>query len=356
MTKRFRRGLVVGKFAPLHLGHESVIRCGLEECDELVIISYSQPEFSGCEPHKRQEWLTSLFPSARIVVVTNDWLRQVTSKSNAFTEVPANSAEDYLHRRFCAFLCEEVLGVTIDAVFSSEEYGNGFAAELSRSFAIEDSIRVQHCLVDLERQHFPISGTVLRADIHAGRRWLSPEVYRSFVRRICFLGGESSGKTTLVRILAGEFETQFVPEYGRELWEAKKGQLDFEDLVAIARRQVELEDRAAGISNRFLFCDTSPLTTRFYSKYLFGRVDPELERLSIRSYDAVMLCAPDFPFVQDGTRQPESFRTLQHEWYVRELTTLQIPFYLLEGDITARVATVKRLAQDFELPQELETI
>jgi len=188
----------------------------------------------------------------------------------------------------------------------------------------------------------PISGTRLREDLHGNRQWLSPEVYASFVRRICLLGGESSGKSTLAEALAGYFDTRHVGEYGRALWEAKKGRLIFEDMLRIAQLQVSLEEEAAGRANRYLFCDTSPLTTLFYSRHLFGRAEPELERLANRSYDVVVLCAPDFPFVQDGTRQPESFRARQHEWYLGELAAREIPFVLAEGAMKDRVLAVSR--------------
>ncbi|HSI61697.1 MAG TPA: ATPase, partial [Candidatus Saccharimonadia bacterium] len=35
MSRRFSSGLVVGKFAPLHRGHEMVIRRAMEECDRV---------------------------------------------------------------------------------------------------------------------------------------------------------------------------------------------------------------------------------------------------------------------------------------------------------------------------------
>src|SRR5882724_10969330 len=49
MSKRFQRGLVVGKFAPIHRGHEHLIRHAFDNSDEVVIISYCKPEFAGCE-------------------------------------------------------------------------------------------------------------------------------------------------------------------------------------------------------------------------------------------------------------------------------------------------------------------
>ncbi len=342
MSKRFQRGLVVGKFAPLHRGHELVIRRAFDECEEVVIISYCKPEFAGCEAARRESWLSQLFPAARILVPTDKGLAALPGNSCRFREVPSNDADETIHRRFCGFLCAEVLGVTVDAVFTSEDYGNGFAKDLTGCFREHrsDIPEIQHVLVDPSRKTAPVSGTWLRENVHAHRQWLSPEVYGSFVQRVCLAGGESSGKSTLAEVLALEFGTLHVPEYGRALWESKNGKLVFGDMVHIARQQVALEEEATGRANRFLFCDTSPLTTLFYSRHLFGRAEAELEQLADRFYDLVVLCAPDFAFVQDGTRQPESFRARQHTWYLKELTARGIPFLRAEGTVADRVRSV----------------
>ena len=46
---RYRTGLVVGKFSPLHRGHELVIGAAFAHCAEVVVLSYSRPEFPGSE-------------------------------------------------------------------------------------------------------------------------------------------------------------------------------------------------------------------------------------------------------------------------------------------------------------------
>lgn len=338
----FRRGLVVGKFSPLHRGHELVIRRALELCLDVVVISYSKPEFPGCEAVRREQWLAKLFPGTTRLVITDEWLATKTAVNSDWRTMPANDADESTHRRFCGFLCQEILGVTVDAVFTSEDYGAPFAAELTRYFR-EHGVpqTVTSVLVDPSRSIVPVSGTLLRADLHAHRRWLAPEVYASFVRRVCLLGGESSGKSTLAAALADEFQTLRADEFGRELWEARQGKLVLDDMLVIARRQVEREESLLGISNRFLFCDTSPLTTLFYSEHLFRTAACELRTLAGRSYDFTVVCAPDFKFVQDGTRQAEQFRARQHEWYLRELAARKIPQLCVRGRVEERVAAVR---------------
>jgi HTH-type transcriptional repressor of NAD biosynthesis genes len=341
-AKPFQRGLVVGKFSPLHRGHELVIRRAFEMCREVVLISYSNPELPGCEACRREQWLAQLFPKAVRLVVTDQWLRERFSHLDGSVNVPPNDAEDLVHRRFVAFLCFEGLGLTVDAVFTSEDYGDGFARQLTNYFREHNSgaAEVRHILVDRARNEVPIFGSQIRADLEAHRHWLSPIIYASFVWRVCILGGESSGKSTLAEALATHFGTLHVPEYGRELWESKNGCLTYEDMLHIGETQVAAEDEASLQANRFLFCDTSPLTTLFYSKNLFQRAEPKLEQLAQRPYDLVVLCAADFAFVQDGTRQDATFRDCQNAWYVNELNQRGIPFVQVTGTVAERIAQV----------------
>ncbi len=314
MTRRFASGLVVGKFAPLHRGHELVIRRALEECERVFVLSWCRPELAGCGPERRARWLERLFPQTERLVLTQTAL-DALAPPPAFAELPESDAEPELLRRFSAFVCEAHWGVKPEAVFGSEPYVEPFARALGEIFATP----VAAVSVDPERRAVPMSGARLRENVHAAREFLAPDVYRDFVRRVAVLGGESSGKSTLSHALAEALETAHVAEYGRELWEHKGGALELADLLEIAEQQVAREEAALGHANGWLICDTSPLTTLFYSLHLFAHADPRLERLAEREYDAIVLCEPDFPFVQDGTREGVALRHAQHAWYEREL-------------------------------------
>lgn len=169
---------------------------------------------------------------------------------------------------------------------------------------------------------------------------MSPEVYRSFVFRICLLGGESTGKSTLAKALAQTLNVPYVAEYGREHWEAKNGILDREDLLHIAREQVRRE--ALACTAPYLVCDTSPLTTLFYALDQFGSAPQALKELAERDYALVVLCGDEFPFVQDGTRQGEAFRHRQQVWYEAELSARNIPFLRVQGSLPERIDHICR--------------
>ncbi|NDG84532.1 MAG: ATPase [Proteobacteria bacterium] len=334
--KRFRHGLIVGKFAPLHLGHDHLIRRGLEECESLVVISYTRPEFEEFPPALRRQWLEALYPEAAILVLDSN---------DPGLQVPENTAPDEVHRDFVSRLYFERIHKPLDAVFTSESYGDGFAERLTRNLC-DGGLQghsVTHVNVDQARTRFPVSGTLVRSSLPSFRHLLPPEVSASLPRSVCLLGAESTGKSTLSRELASRFKTVFVEEYGRTLWEQKNGKLSFEDYLEIAHTHIRMENSASARANRFYFVDTSPLTTLFYSEVQAGRVDPALIELSYRSYDRVFLCEPDFPLVQDGTRGDERFRANQHNWYLRTLGERKIPYTLLDGPLEKRIEAVTRI-------------
>lgn len=331
MNERFQRGLVVGKFCPLHLGHTHLLDTAARACEQLIIISYTKPEFDSCPPPVREGWLRALYPHATVLVIDDAALARLPGIPRT---VPHNDADAELHREFVGWLCASILGVDVNAVFTSEDYGDGFASALSVYFGQH----VAHVSVDRGRVAVPISGTRARAHMFAHRRFLPPLVYASMVRRVVILGAESSGKSTLAKALAARLETDWAPEFGRELWEEKGGALEFSDMLHIAQSQVEREATLCRDARDWLVCDTSPLTTCWYSTEMFGRADPRLTALAERPYNKVLLCAPDCPFEQDGTRRDEAHRERQHAWYLEQLTQRGLEHLVLRGSVEQRLA------------------
>ncbi len=345
--KPYRCGLVVGKFCPLHLGHMHLIRSALDACEEVLVVSYTRPEFARCGPAAREAWLAALFPQVKRLVVDDALLQAQCARRGIAPSmpVPDNGAPDAVHREFTAWLCWALADTVVDAVFTSESYGDGFAAALGAylSSRMGRPASVRHVSVDPERCRVPVSGTQVRSDPHAWRGFLDPLVYADFVDRICVLGGESSGKTTLVEGLAAALDTVGVPEFGRLHWEARGGLLAYEDMRAIAEAQVEMEATLARQARRWLVCDGSALTSAFYSQDGFGKIDPRVEALARRPYAVTLVCAPDFPFVQDGTRRDAAFRARQHAWYIDALEQAGVDYAVLTGPVRQRVAAALAL-------------
>ncbi|QKG52610.1 AAA family ATPase [Hymenobacter sp. BRD67] len=260
--------------------------------------------------------------------------------------MPPDTADDHTHRAFIGqWLAHH--GYRIEVVFSSEAYGFGFAEHLGAAYV----------LVDIARQQVPVSGTRLRAAL-AGNTpvednalsLLHPFIAAQYgavppaaLPRLVLLGAESSGKTTLAAALAEALGTVWVPEYGRLLHEQKNGELVYEDLLYIGRRQLELEDEAAPQAHDWLVCDTNAATTALYSYYYFHRCDPALQALARvcgRRYARTFVCMPTVPFEQDAWRGPEALRQFQHGAILMQLEVLEIPYVMLDGSVAERVAQV----------------
>lgn len=174
---------------------------------------------------------------------------------------------------------------------------------------------------------------------------MSPEQSSSSaVPRLVLLGAESSGKTTLATALAETLGTVWVPEFGRLLHEEKNGELVYEDLLYIGQRQLALEDEATPQAHGWLICDTNAATTALYSYYYFHRCDPALQCLAQACrgrYAHTFVCQPTVPFEVDGWRGPEMLRQFQHGAILMQLDLLGIPYTLIDGSVTERVAQVR---------------
>jgi HTH-type transcriptional regulator, transcriptional repressor of NAD biosynthesis genes len=343
MKARFRQGLVVGKFSPLHLGHEYLIDSARAACEQVMVLSYSKPEFAHCHAALRRAWLRHRFPDVRSVVLDDAELARLCRiRGVAPRAMPSNHAADDEQRAFVAWLCQRLLQLRVDAVFTSEAYGDGFADHLSLAFAQEDASHpgVVHCLVDQPRAVCPVRGTEVRSDPAQWRPWVAPFVHADRVRRVCILGGESSGKTTLAGALAQTMGVPLVPEYGRAYWERTRQDLGLAELELVARTQVEHEIQAAQTTPACLVCDTSPLTTLVYALLDHRRPTRSLVALSRRHYDLIVLCRPDFPFQQDGTRRDAHWRSTQHATTLALLRRRGLPFLEVSGSVDERAAQV----------------
>lgn len=307
------RGLVIGKFHPPHRGHLHLIRAALAGADEVTVIVCERADqaISGA---LRAAWLREMAPQAHVIVVDD--------------VLPAEDS------RAWAAYTREILGNAPDLVFTSERYGDSYARFLG----------ARHVLVDLERRAVPVSATMIRRDPLAHWHDLEPCVRAHFARRVCILGAESSGTTTLARALAEHYRTVWVPEFGREYFEAKQhlpGPMCWEsdEFAFIAAEQNRLEDELARRCERLLVCDTDSFATRIWQERYQGFISPEVTRASVgRRMDLYLLTDCGIPFMQDGTRDGEHLRERLQRRFEAELRAAGKPFLPIAGTPEERLA------------------
>jgi HTH-type transcriptional repressor of NAD biosynthesis genes len=180
-----------------------------------------------------------------------------------------------------------------------------------------------------------------------------PRERRKSVARVCIIGAESTGKTTLAAALAEHYGTLWVPEYGAPYHHIGRGDPQREwtsdEFTHIARIREWLEEFLAGYANRVLFCDTDTFVTAVFHEVYLGRPSPELEAEARNSkYALYLLCDVETPFHPDhwGLRLEEARRAM-HERYLEYLQSGNSSWLALEGSpeerTEAAVAAVDEL-------------
>ena len=342
-----KHGLVLGKFYPPHAGHHLLIRTASRACERVTVLALAASS-EGLPLERRVAWLREVHaPDANVSVL------------GGVDDVPIDCADPKiwdLHMSVFHGLLERAGAAPVDAVFTSEDYGD----ELARRFA------ARHVCVDAARELAPVSGTAVRADPVACWTWLEPPVRAYLAKRLVIVGAESTGKTSLARELrdslaarGGAFaETRWVPEFGRDytvdklalaradaVWRGlPRPTMDdlvwtTEDFVAIARAQNALEEREARVGGPILVCDTDAFATGvWHERYQRSRA-PQVEALADPRPRLYLVTHPDdVPFAQDGIRDGEHLRSWMTDVFVERLQASPHRFEFLRGTRAERVA------------------
>ncbi|KAH3764117.1 histidine kinase [Pelomyxa schiedti] len=258
----------------------------------------------------------------------------------------------------------QVLGFQPSAVFTSESYGDQYAAYIGPN--------TTHVLVDKCRYNVPCSGTLVRSNPLQYMHMMHPVMRAFYVKRVVVLGAGSTGSSTLARALAAHYDTHCVEEYGREYcnikWSAaaaaatqsstttgdpllpKRMLVEYSDswssreFVHIAQEQSRREDELARTArNGVLICDTDALATcvwhmRYMERRRCARVDHIAQ--TRRRPDLYLLTSDDIPFVQDGTRDDDNVeRHWMQKALIEELTNTGRTWILVRGSHEERMAT-----------------
>jgi HTH-type transcriptional repressor of NAD biosynthesis genes len=313
------RGLIVGKFYPPHRGHKYLIDFAASQVNELTVI-VCQKSHESPPGELRAAWLREIHPDVNVLLIDDTYDEQ---DSRVWAE---NSIR--------------WLGAAPDVVFTSEDYGDRFAYFLG----------CQHVQVDKARQVVPVSGSQVRSAPFSCWEYLEPPVRGWYARRVCLVGAESTGKTTLAQSLAEHYQTLWVPEYGREYSAqklAREGGYFWrsEEFAHVAQTQCEREDEAARRANKVLICDTDAFATSIWHRRYHDDRSPEVECIvaAHRRPDLYLLTDVSTPFVQDGTRDGEAIREWMHQTFVEELIAQQRTYLLLTGPLQKRFDTAMEI-------------
>jgi NadR type nicotinamide-nucleotide adenylyltransferase len=167
------------------------------------------------------------------------------------------------------------------------------------------------------------------------------------VKKICFYGPESVGKSTLAVQIAPLYNALIVPEVAREMvFDSAFGLADIE---AIAKAQAMAVQKAEANAPELLLCDTDLLTTMLYSQIYLNEIPSILAHYQqVTAYDHYFLFNIDVPWVADGLRDLGHRRVEIFNLFKQKLEEYKLPYTMVVGSYQQRKATVMgTLAQKF---------
>lgn len=288
MESNYKNGLIIMKAYPFHKGHASLINFGLKNCDILhIIISHNKSQtIPGIDRYDAIQEMYIDNKRVKVYQFEDDDYPQYDHECETLDE-------------FYSYWVPAIYKLVddLDVVFTSEDYGDEFAKYLG----------VKHLIFNKERDIITISGTDIRNDKYKNWDYMTDTMKNKLITRVAIMGPESVGKSTLTKRLASYFNTNFVVEYGRIVYESNGNKVEVNDFIPISEGRQSLEDWLVKKANKIIFCDTEDITTYLFLKmYCYNYEEEEkwfLKTLdSKKNYDLYILLKPDCDAVQDGTR------------------------------------------------------
>ncbi len=152
------------------------------------------------------------------------------------------------------------------------------------------------------------------------------------IKKIALIGPESTGKSDLSEKLAKHFNTEWVPEYARTYVATLNRSYNIDDIVLIAKKQLEIEHEKEKIANKFLFIDTELIIAKVWAEDIYKTCpDFIIQELEKQRYDLYLLTHPDLPWINDGIRENPHRRKYFFNVYKNELITRGFNFAEIKG-------------------------
>ena len=141
-------GFTIGKFAPLHLGHDELIRKGIKENDKFYIL-INDTDVIDIDLDRRAKWLNDLYPEAIIIKGYNPPKKYGMDKESIKIQIN--------------YLKEVFKDIPVTRFYSGEDYGYYVAMYMNVEF-----IKVN--------KNIPVSATNIRKDFDNNKQYISKEV------------------------------------------------------------------------------------------------------------------------------------------------------------------------------------
>lgn len=156
--------------------------------------------------------------------------------------------------------------------------------------------------------------------------------------RIALIGPESTAKSTLSQRLADHYQTVWVKEYSREYLAGINRKYAIDDILIIAREQLNKELQLLPHATKFIFADTELIISKVWCEDVFNTCPDWIsENITNYKYDFYLLMSPDIPWKQDVVRENPHRRDFFFDWYEKELKKINADYIIIKGEGEVRL-------------------
>jgi nicotinamide riboside kinase len=198
------------------------------------------------------------------------------------------------------------------------------------------------------------------------------------LKKIVIIGPESTGKSTLCRLLAEHYQTVWCPEYARAYLLEQGTNYTFNDLLTIAKGQLALEEeyvqkmkgklllddsrgridlgggtrddrrwtiddihseKKERLKYPLLFLDTDMYVMKVWCEYVFNQCHFFiLEKILEQRFDMYLLCNIDLPWVKDELREYPDLKSRAELYHMYKdiLINQMVPWVDISGNYEER--------------------
>lgn len=145
-------GFTIGKYAPLHKGHQLLIETAIKEMDQVYCIIYDT-DIIDIDIQQRASWIKRLYPTVNIIYAYN------SPKEYGLDKKSVNIQMNYLSNL--------IKDIPVTHFYCSEKYGEKVAEYLS----------IKNRIIDIEKKIVPISATQIRQNYEQNKQYLEKFIY-----------------------------------------------------------------------------------------------------------------------------------------------------------------------------------
>lgn len=146
-------GFTIGKFAPLHKGHEFLIETALNEMDEMYVVIYDTDK-TNIDIKTRANWINKLYPNVKVLYAYD------SPKQYGLDEKSVSIQMNYLNNI--------IKDIPVTHFYSNEKYGE----------KVSEYLNIKNRIVDIEKATIPISATSLRNNLEDNKKYLEDFIYK----------------------------------------------------------------------------------------------------------------------------------------------------------------------------------